>query len=145
MRPRRDLLLSLLDKPREVAPGRWRCRCPGHDGKSAQALAITEGDDGRVLVHCFAGCEVAAVVHALGLELHDLFSPRPPPDGRAHALRTPFLPAQVFDAARFEVAVVGVIAADIAQRRRLNPADHERLKVAAQRLDDIARRAYGCQ
>lgn len=34
---------------------------------------MSEGNDGRVLIHCHAGCEQASVVSALGLTLGDLF------------------------------------------------------------------------
>jgi putative DNA primase/helicase len=32
----------------------WRCRCPLHGGRS---LIIRDGDDGRLLVWCFGGCD----------------------------------------------------------------------------------------
>jgi hypothetical protein len=50
----------------------YSARCPAHDDKSP-SLSIGEGDGGRVLVHCHAGCEVGAVLDALGLGLEDLF------------------------------------------------------------------------
>lgn len=68
-----DAILSRLDAVRKVGPGRWRARCPAHDGKNKQVLSIGETTDGTVLVKCFAGCTAAAVVGAVGLELHDLF------------------------------------------------------------------------
>jgi len=36
-------------------------------------LSIGEAGDGTVLVKCFHGCSASDVVHALGLELADLF------------------------------------------------------------------------
>src|SRR5262245_22843725 len=48
-------------------------KCPAHNDKQA-SLSISEGEDGRVLLHCFAGCSVEQIVHALGLTLSDLFS-----------------------------------------------------------------------
>jgi hypothetical protein len=41
----------------------WMARCPAHDDRTP-SLAITERD-GRLLVHCFAGCEQSAVIAAL--------------------------------------------------------------------------------
>jgi hypothetical protein len=41
-------------------------------------LSISEGSDGRVLLHCHAGCTVEAVLAALGLAWHDLFAGPPP-------------------------------------------------------------------
>lgn len=42
----------------------WKARCPAHDDR-APSLAIHEGRDGRVLVHCFAGCPQQSVIDAL--------------------------------------------------------------------------------
>lgn len=56
-----------------------RSLCPSHDDKSP-SLSVGEGDDGRALVYCHAGCSVADVVGALGLGLGDLFAgERKPP------------------------------------------------------------------
>lgn len=52
------------------------------------SLSISEGADGRVLVHCHAGCTVEAVVMALGLEMRDLFADREEGGGSFHR-RTP--------------------------------------------------------
>jgi uncharacterized protein (DUF927 family) len=46
-------------------------RCPGHDDRSA-SLSVSEGD-GKILVHCHAGCSTEAVLDALGLKMADLF------------------------------------------------------------------------
>lgn len=47
-------------------------RCPAHDDKQ-QSLAVSEGNDGRILLNCFAGCEARDIVAAVGLKLKDLF------------------------------------------------------------------------
>jgi putative DNA primase/helicase len=48
--------------------GGWMARGPAHDDRDP-SLHINPGDDGRVLVRCFAGCSADAVVRALGLTL----------------------------------------------------------------------------
>lgn len=48
-------------------------KCPVHDDR-APSLSVSEGDDGRVLVHCHAGCDPQDVVRAMGLEMKDLFA-----------------------------------------------------------------------
>ncbi|TXR56469.1 hypothetical protein [Quadrisphaera setariae] len=48
-------------------------QCPAH-ADSAPSLHVTVADDGRVLVHCFAGCtveEVLAALHCSWKHLHD--------------------------------------------------------------------------
>lgn len=49
----------------------YRARCPAHDDRNP-SLSVREGNDGRILLKCHAGCETAAVVGALGLSLGDL-------------------------------------------------------------------------
>ena len=47
-------------------------RCPAHNDTRASA-SLSEGDDGRALVYCHAGCEPEAIMDGLGLEMRDLF------------------------------------------------------------------------
>lgn len=57
--------------------GRWQnghgtARCPAHDDKSP-SLAIKDGDSGRLLLFCHAGCAFGAIVAALsdrGIAVH---------------------------------------------------------------------------
>ena len=49
-----DLVIDLLDGVRKSGSG-WSARCPAHEDHSP-SLSISEGDDGRVLLHCFTGC-----------------------------------------------------------------------------------------
>jgi hypothetical protein len=49
-----------------------RAMCPAHGVKGKTSLRIT-AVEGRVLIHCFGGCDIAAVTNALGLTLRDLF------------------------------------------------------------------------
>ena len=50
-------------------------RCPAHDDHAA-SLSIGEGHDGRILLHCWAGCETRDILAALGLQWSDLFPAR---------------------------------------------------------------------
>lgn len=46
----------------------WSCQCPAHRGAGHTSLGITEGRDGRLVVHCFAECafaEIAAAIEAV--------------------------------------------------------------------------------
>jgi hypothetical protein len=42
----------------------WTARCPAHDDRSP-SLTITVKDDGKLLLHCHAGCEQTAVLEAI--------------------------------------------------------------------------------
>lgn len=50
----------------------YTARCPAHDDRTP-SLSIGEGDDGRALLKCHAGCSLADVLSALGMEERDLF------------------------------------------------------------------------
>lgn len=58
--------------------GGWMARCPAHNDTRA-SLSIGAGDDGRVLLKCFAGCATDAVIAAAGLTMADL---QPERDGK---------------------------------------------------------------
>lgn len=62
-------------RPKENGKG-LSARCPAHEDGTA-SLSVSEGADGKVLLKCFAGCEVADVVAALGLTMKDLFPDEP--------------------------------------------------------------------
>lgn len=67
----RDALTAKGCQPRTVRPGQLRAKCPTHDDQRPSLVATMDG--GRVLLRCFAGCRVSAVVAALGLRFADLF------------------------------------------------------------------------
>src|SRR5262245_19371474 len=70
-----DHLLAVLErrgcKPR-MGGLRGESLCPAHEDTKA-SLSISSGDDGRVLIHCHAGCQPDAVVKSLDLKMSDLF------------------------------------------------------------------------
>lgn len=70
-----ETLLSLLDGVRNTSRG-WSSRCPSHIDKSP-SLSIREAEDGRILLHCFAGCTTPEVCSAIGIRLADLFQDHP--------------------------------------------------------------------
>jgi hypothetical protein len=67
-------ILSRLDNVRRSGNG-WTARCPAHDDRH-NSLKVSPGDDGRLLVHCFAGCPPERIVAALGLTMAALFEHR---------------------------------------------------------------------
>lgn len=128
-----DTLLSHLDKVRASGQGRWMARCPAH-GDKGPSLSVRELADGRVLVHCFAGCAVHEVLGAVGLDIEALFPPREVQ--HAQAERRPFPAADVLRALGFESLVVLMAARSVKDGKALNDADHERLVLAVSRIQD---------
>ena len=76
-----DRVLAKIPDAKRSGDG-WVACCPAHDDNSP-SLSITEGEDGRALLHCHAGCStLLTIVPAIGLEVQDLFIPRPSPGGK---------------------------------------------------------------
>ncbi len=64
-----EILTKLSDVTR--TSNGWTARCPAHDD-DRPSLSLAVGDDGRVLVHCFADCSARQIVAALGMSMADL-------------------------------------------------------------------------
>lgn len=123
-----DSLLSKLDKVKRTGNGSWIACCPAHADKSP-SMTVREMDDGRVLVHCFAGCDFDSIVTAAGVDMAELF---PPEEKTYKPVRRPFPAADVLEALSSEAMVVLISARDMA--RGIAP-DAERLRVAVQRIE----------
>ncbi|MGO1069534.1 hypothetical protein [Lysobacter sp. CA199] len=133
-------LLERLSHVRASRNG-WVARCPAHDDLGP-SLAVAQGDDGRVLAYCFAGCNVQQIVNAIGLDVSDLFDraeaqddaparrPRPPV-GAVHAYWRAAL--GVLDR---EATIIRLAGRQLAGGSALAPIDMQRLDVACERVAD---------
>jgi hypothetical protein len=65
-----DDFLSLLQGVKRVGDRQYIARCPAHEDNSP-SLSIKQAD-GKVLLHCFAGCQWDEILKRLGLEAGDL-------------------------------------------------------------------------
>ncbi|WEX08935.1 AAA family ATPase [Chelativorans sp. AA-79] len=64
-----DHAASVLDNVRWKPDGGFTARCPAHDDRR-NSLSVSEGDRGKLLAYCHAGCsfeEVAEALNALGV------------------------------------------------------------------------------
>ena len=73
-------LLERLNKVRRSGSG-WTAVCPAHDDKTP-SLSVSQGDDGRWLLKCFAGCDLDHILAATNIEKKDLFPERGVPSRR---------------------------------------------------------------
>ena len=64
-------ILARLANVKETASG-WTACCPGHEDRQA-SLSVSEGGEGRVLLHCHAGCALETITSGLGITKADLF------------------------------------------------------------------------
>src|SRR5689334_6956484 len=68
-----DRVLTRLERIRETGSG-YTARCPvSRHGDRQPSLSIGEGEDGRVLLKCHAGCTFEEIVTALNLTVADVF------------------------------------------------------------------------
>jgi hypothetical protein len=74
-------VMARLEGVKPAGQGRWMAKCPAHDDRQA-SLSVREGDDGRVLLNCHAGCRTEDVVANIELGMEDLFPPREQDAGR---------------------------------------------------------------
>lgn len=128
-------LLALLTGVRKTGDDRWLARCPAHDDRSP-SLSLKELSDGRVLLHCFAGCETSAVLAAVGLTMGDLF-PEKLATGERHffsAEKQPFEPLDVLKILAREALVAAIAAGDVAGGKRISPTDADRCATASARI-----------
>lgn len=136
-----NALLSRLEGVKRTGPGRWLARCPAHDDR-APSLSIRACDDGRVLLHDFAGCTVEEILSAIGLTF-DAIMPERTIGHRINGERRPFFPSDVFEIALREITIATLIACDLHKDKAVDEAGFERLLVACGRLNNIAEAAYG--
>lgn len=131
--------LNKLEKVRG-SKGRWTACCPAHVDRSP-SLAITETDDGRILLKCFAGCSAQQVVEAVGMDLTDLF----PNDNNLSSLkekhfnkpvRRPFYASDLLKIIQFEALITSIAAFDLSQGREVSTEDRKRLKTALSRINE---------
>jgi hypothetical protein len=59
---------------RKTGLSRWTSKCPAHPD-DAPSLSLSEGQNGRTLLKCHAGCNLEAILNALNLTVADISKP----------------------------------------------------------------------
>lgn len=132
-------ILDRLEKVRATGPNRWSACCPAHKDKTP-SLSITETSEGKILLKCFAECDVDQIVGSIGMELSDLF----PPDTASYSgpkkVRL-ITPSQALDVIAAECELVWTAAQNLAAGHTLKPKDLERLSFSASRIRAVIQEA----
>jgi len=123
-------ILERLDGVRKTGGDKYVALCPAHADKSP-SLSIREMSDGRVLIHCFAGCETGDVLAAVGLTFRDVM---PESCGDFPRVRPAFTASDALRALAREAGVVAIVAADVSEGKALSPEDANRVCTAAGRI-----------
>lgn len=123
-------ILTCLQQVRQTGPSTWIARCPAHEDRRP-SLAI-RADEDRVLMHCFAGCEIGDVLVAVGLCLSDLFNS--PATYCTAGLTRPFPAMDALRALAFEAVVVSVAARQMRGGHIPTAPELARLEVAVERF-----------
>ncbi len=128
-------ILNTLSGVKETKPEQWIARCPSHFDHNP-SLAIKRGDDGRVLLKCWAGCTALEVVEATGLELKDLFEQpikwrKPSRQRLYHNYR------KILQMLRHEVMILWIIAEDIAAGKIIPAEDIDSVRRAFKNVERV--------
>ncbi len=130
-----EALISRLDGVKETGPGKYLSRCPAHDDRSP-SLAIKDGDDGRVLIHCFAGCETEDVLSAIGMTFSDVMPERIGTEHSYRPVRNRISPRDALATIDHESLVVAIIGADILKYREIDEQTWSRLAQSVSRINE---------
>ena len=131
-----ETLISRLEAVKETGPGKYLSRCPAHDDRSP-SLSIKDGDDGRVLIHCFAGCEPQSVLDAIGMTFSDIMPERIGTE-HYHNGNPNWIPARdALATLDHESLVVSIIGADFLEHKEIDEATWARLAQSVSRINEI--------
>ena len=126
-----NTVLSRLEKVQRIGNDRYKAICPAHDDRSP-SLAIKD-DEGRLLLHCFGGCETLDVLSAIGLDFADIM-----PDKVTNNFKKdkkPFYAMDILGIIKFEATLTYIYASDMAKGLTLSGSDKERALLAASRIN----------
>ena len=130
-------LLNRLEKVKG-RKGRWTACCPAH-GDRSPSLAITQLDDGRILLKCFAGCSAYEIVSSVGMDMQDLFPKDDLLKGNVHSYkseRRQFFATDLLKIIHLEALITSIAAFDMAEGRQVSDGDRKRLKTAFERINE---------
>lgn len=126
-----NTVLSRLDKVQRIGNDRFKALCPAHADRSP-SLA-NKDDGGRLLLHCFGGCETIDVLGAIGLDFSDIMPEKAMGDFKRD--RKPFYAMDILGIIKLEAMLAYVYASNMAKGVPLTSADKERLLLVASRIN----------
>lgn len=131
-----DTILNRLDAVKQTGEGRFIARCPAHEDRNPSLSIRNAGE--LLLIHCFAGCDAIDVLHAVGLELCDLFADRP--EHRRAPSRSRIPARDALATLDHESLVVAIIGADFLEQKEIDEPTWDRLGQAVNRINSTRAR-----
>lgn len=127
-------ILGQLRRVKATGKDRWIACCPAHEDR-LPSMTVRLLPDGRVLMHCFAGCEVDSILGAIGLTFADLFPDKL--DHNAPRIHAPFNATEALRCLTQESAIIAIHAGRLASGQTASAEDTARLCVAAGRIASV--------
>jgi len=128
--------ISGLEKVKNTGDGKWLACCPAHNDKSP-SLAIKLTEDGKILIHCFAGCDVNSIVSSIGLTLADLMPDNP--SYKKGSKLPKFNKYELFDRLTYESIILCLAIRQLINNEPLTLDDQKRVLKAEETINDIAK------
>jgi len=125
-----DNVLARLEKVKRTGKESYIACCPSHNDKHP-SLSLRDLPDGRILIHCFAGCDINSILSTIGLDMNALF---PNNLGELKRVKRPFPAADILRVVGFECLVVASSALKILGGEVFTPTDRERLVISVGRI-----------
>lgn len=126
-----DIIIEKLEKCRQAGYSRYIACCPAHDDKSP-SLSVRQVD-GKILLHCHAGCEPDAVLAALGLRWSDVFEDEW--DAAYHSAISQKTKLPPVDPLSHEYTILFLANEQIERNDPLSIEDEARVKLAMERVE----------
>lgn len=138
-----NLIISACKKAKRTGPANWIMCCPAHEDRSP-SMTLRELEDGRILLHCFAGCSVEQILGVLGLSFDALFPDKPITDFKP-AHRRPWPAADVLAACADDIMHIAVFVANLGHKAEpeITPEQYMDFLRAAGRILEARRLALG--
>lgn len=131
--------LSCLDMVRLGKKNQWMARCPAHDDRSP-SLSIGLAEDGRILLHCFAGCAATDITAAVGISASELF----PKCEQHHIDQLPEWKKRRFEEQlSMERLIIEMFRNMVKNKEDISPKDQNRFKEALRRIRKLEGALYG--
>lgn len=120
-----NTILNRLELLKPLKDGEWQARCPAHNDRSP-SMRVKLADEGKVLVHCFAGCIPSDITNALGLELKDLFPANDDFNKESYAKEK--IKTKVRVQAEYDWIILQIAKADVKAGKSISPQDESLLR-----------------